>query len=362
MRIFIITAFFPGDRLAGSEIQCQLICKYLSRKGHRTYFIAMDNPLGKASREENEGYTIIRLNNKNEFIDALREYDPQICYIRTFRYIAWLTRQLSKRPNIKMIFHVSSHAEASPLYGIHTQHLNPKRLLGYAVKNILHFFQFLYLYKMDQVLAISNDISKKISKFGIKSLVFYNILEDAGLPKQKTSSHSIVWVSNIKLVKRPDLFIQLARKMAATNISFTMIGNTQYKGYNGMIEAASKELAHFRYLGPQSYQETTRMINDASILVHTASSEGWGNIYIQSWMCGTPTIALGYDPDGVIEENKIGYLTTTVDECMMRVNELLANESLRTDMGKRARAYYQANHLPAEKIDLFEKILCGVLA
>jgi glycosyltransferase involved in cell wall biosynthesis len=104
-----------------------------------------------------------------------------------------------------------------------------------------------------------------------------------------------------------------------------------------------------------------RHYRKAALLVSTSNSEGFPNVFLQSWQFGTPTVSLNIDPDGVIEHYELGKLSGTFGKLVEDVETLLKMSDLRKRLGKNAIGYAAENHaqdvVVGQYIDLFDDLL-----
>jgi len=360
MRIFIINEFYPKDKLGGSELQCFLIAKYLAKLGYEIFYIALNNIKNKNQFEEDDGFCVIRLNKKNEFKFFLEKYKPDLCYIRDFEYLQWLTNKIEKY-DIRTVFSVSRINDTLLFPNKCKVNLNPKKLLKAIIKNIYHFYNFLALYKIEKIISLTHELSKKLKNAGLVSTVIRDSIEKVEIPIEKFQKITVIWVANIKAQKRPELFIKLAESFKKRNVDFFMIGDIRDSRYKLYIENAQKRLLNFKFLGFRSVQETTELISKSTILVHTCLPEGFGDNFIQAWMAGVPTVTLSFDPDGIIEKYKLGFCSNNFEQFVKDVDTLLGNEILRNKMGENARKYFLKNHTIESNIKKFEHIFSSLI-
>ncbi|MHA1381405.1 MAG: glycosyltransferase family 4 protein [Candidatus Helarchaeota archaeon] len=336
-------------------MQCYLISKYLAEMGHEVFYIALDNVKKKNEYEIDDGFTVIRLNNKEKFQFFLIKYKPAICYIREFNYLNWLVKRIKKK-KIPIAFGISHVLNTMPLSERYEQYLLPKNILKTSYRNFVHFKNYLAVKKTDKVISLSYELSERLKKLNISNEVINNSAEYIGMNSKKFPRISVIWVANIKAIKRPELFIKLAHKFSNKKVDFLMIGEIRELKYVKYIKTAENELDNFHYLGFRPVRETIELITKSTLLVHTCQVEGFPNNFIQAWMVGVPTVTLSFDPDGVIEKNKIGYHSRTFDNFVINVDMILGNEDLRKEMSRNARKYFLENHDIEKNIKKYEKL------
>jgi glycosyltransferase involved in cell wall biosynthesis len=125
-------------------------------------------------------------------------------------------------------------------------------------------------------------------------------------PVDQIEKKGILWVGRSKHVKRPDLFIKLAK--AFPDIPFTMICQCSLDedGYPDLIESASK-LPNLKFLKRVPFQDVDRFFEQAKIHVNTSDSEGFPNTFVQSCKAKTGILSLNVNPDGFLDKHQCGF-------------------------------------------------------
>jgi glycosyltransferase involved in cell wall biosynthesis len=139
-----------------------------------------------------------------------------------------------------------------------------------------------------------------------------------------------------------------------------MVGSIQDKTYDYLAKVG-EELSNFYYLGPKSPPEVNGILMNALFLVHTCDPEGFPGNMIQAWLLGKPTISLYFDPEGIIEREKIGYLARTFLRFEEQTRYLIENESARIEMGGRAQAYAKQHFNSDANVHQLETFLFDII-
>lgn len=160
----------------------------------------------------------------------------------------------------------------------------------------------------------------------------------------KKEKIEILWIANLKPIKKPEQFIELASKFKNNkSLCFTMIGRENQK-YSNAISLAQRNQNNFRYLGEISNDKVNKMLSGAHILISTSEAEGFSNTFVQAWMRKVIVLSMNSNPDEIITNEKIGYLCPTVKELKSKINFLRNNRTLLYDMGDKAYCYARKNH------------------
>jgi glycosyltransferase involved in cell wall biosynthesis len=165
---------------------------------------------------------------------------------------------------------------------------------------------------------------------------------------EKDSIPVILWVNNLKRWKRPELFMKLAEECRTLlpGVRFIMIGRPLLKGfYKRELERRfSKRLENLSYIGEKTLRETNEYIGRSTLYINTSNSfEGFGNSFIQAWMRGVPTLTMGFDPDGLIEENKLGFCCRSMTELIEKVKLLTSDRDSWLEMSLRCKQFARDN-------------------
>jgi len=145
-------------------------------------------------------------------------------------------------------------------------------------------------------------------------------------------------------MKRPEIFLRLARDLASENVVFTMIGRSSSSRWGRALLSEIQQGGYVRYLGERPQKEVDEIMADSHVLVNTSSYEGFPNTFIQAWMRQTPVISLDVDPDDVLKIQDVGFLAGSYEKLRVYVEKMTNDRELRETMGIRARAYAMRVH------------------
>jgi len=200
--------------------------------------------------------------------------------------------------------------------------------------------------KRADVLIAQSEFQKRMLKerFRAESVVIKNGLTIPKVNCQKTDPPTVLWVGSISSVKRPSLFVELAKSIPYAR--FEMVGGKsegEHRLYDKIVAAAEKS-PNLRFRGFVPYDVVGECFKRASIFVNTSSIEGFPNTFIEAWAHHTPVVSLNVDPDRIIQTEKLGYHSRTFQQLILDVTTLLDDEELRNTMGENARKYVEGEH------------------
>jgi glycosyltransferase involved in cell wall biosynthesis len=156
--------------------------------------------------------------------------------------------------------------------------------------------------------------------------------------------------------------VRLAGDLVDLDCDFTLVGPASSAGYLRDVLVLAEGLTRFRYVGAVPLSEAWQWVAKAAVLVNTSPIEGGSNALVQAWHCGTPTVTLSFDPDGIIEGNGVGYRSGDPARMAVQVRRLLRDERLRDAMSARARILaardFSADHVGT----VYEQVLREAVA
>lgn len=335
--------FFSGlgyRGAGGAEYQQKMIGLALSRRGFDVSFISFD--LGQPDFHEQDGLVFIKSFRPDAGIlgirffhprltklwRALKNADADIYYCRTAGFLPGILAIFCRMYKKKFIFGGASDTDFMP-----GQHLIP------TTRDI-----WLYHYGLRRSSAIvvqSNHQRTLLWKnFSLKGTVIRNLLLEENRDTSRREGRIILWVSNIRRLKRPEEFIELAK--AFPGEEFVMIGgpNSTDPAFSTEIERECSEVRNLRFLGFQPIEKTEYYFDKAKVLVNTSINEGFPNTFLQAWSRGVPVLSY-VDPDNVIRENGLGYIAESQEDLREKLSEFLRGTQLDA---AQIQKYFNDNH------------------
>jgi len=179
-------------------------------------------------------------------------------------------------------------------------------------------------------------------------------------PGPADAERRVTWVGSLRPIKRPQLFVELARRMP--DVGFTLVGgDTEAEAdYAAEVVEEARGVSNIELTGRLSHTKVQEHVRRASILVNTSSVEGFPNVYLEAWNNGVPVVSF-VDVDDLIATRGLGTICEDIDSVEKAVRELLGDSAVRAEMGERARALvadrYSAQALGPVYTGFFEKLL-----
>jgi len=155
--------------------------------------------------------------------------------------------------------------------------------------------------------------------------------------KKQDKQNIVLWVGNNNPVKRPDLFVELAKYFVQTKEwEFVMIGSAAE-----LIKDVDIPL-NMKVLGALNYHETNQWFNKASVFINTSLYEGVPNTFIQSWFFKVLILSLSVNPDNVFNSNNIGFcFNNDFGVLKTHLNKIIQNSINIKPILKRGEEYFE---------------------
>lgn len=229
------------------------------------------------------------------------------------------------------------------------------------LKSIKDFSRLFYILgvKLSSCVICQSEQQKSMlmENTGKKGKVIKNI---CSLPvnnkSRKTLEKRVLWIGRIQDIKRPELFLELAKRMP--DFKFQMIGAPVKDNlkYYEKIKRGSEGINNLEFLGFISHTIIDTYYENSSVLVSTSSSEGFPNTFLEAWGHSIPVVSLEIDPDGIICKYKLGICSKSFEELVHDTYFMLQNDYLRSKYGDNGRDYLIREHSTNSIISEYEHL------
>lgn len=304
-KICFVIPTHPSYMMGGAQYQAELIVGELMKQKNKyeVHYITQ-----RAAKNITTPYKLYVLNGKvgkrlGQFSNfyalyrLLKKINPDVIYQRIAGGYTGLCAYYCKKHHKKMIFHIAHDLDVD----LHEEKKRRK------INSIDRWCKNYGVRNGDVVIAQTANQACLFQK-SFKRAVDYQIYNFHFPPNEtptlkKRDFYKIVWVANLKTLKRPELYIKLANLFKAnTKFRFVMIGKPAgEKDYQNKMQDLIREAPSLQYLGELPLEEVNKHLLDADIFVNTSFAEGFSNSFIQSWMRGVPVYSLNTNPDFIFD-------------------------------------------------------------
>ncbi len=148
-------------------------------------------------------------------------------------------------------------------------------------------------------------------------------------PKKEKERLRVVGCGTLNPMKQPLLFVEIATKFP--EVDFVWIGEGVLKEE---ILEKSKYVNNFELKSNIPHDELAYYFSQSDVFLFPSLHEGFPKVVIESMACGLPSIIFDrYGPEAVID-GKTGFIVSTEDEMIEKLDLLIKNTNLREKMSK----------------------------
>ena len=348
-RLCIVLGGHWEAQMGGAQYQAKCLLDALAHEsGFETYYLAQTVP---ANRKRGH-YEIVQfgsprpraraLGSLPSLYSRLSELKPDVVYQRCLMPYTGACAFYAKRHDVRFVFHVASDDDVTP-----------PRYPGGARSLLQRTARGIGEYGMRNANAIvvqTADQARMLRQsYGLEAVAVVPNFQpppDGPPPARDSRLLRVVWVGNIKPVKRADLFVDLAERFVTrADMQFVMIGRRGDEQRYGTLHQRMDRLRNLVYLGEQPIERVNQEIAASDVLVCTSAYEGFPNTFIQAWLRGVPVVST-VDPDKCLSERGAGVFVRDGVDLARVIAELSSDRARLGALAEAARAYGFANHLP----------------
>jgi glycosyltransferase involved in cell wall biosynthesis len=354
----VLAPEYNRHTVGGEAVQQTLLARALARRGHQVSMAALD--YGQLDGAQWDGIRVFATYRPDaglpvlRFIhprwsglwSALERADADLYYTSCAGMHVGLLALFCRRHGKRFIFRSASDTDCDP----------SKLLVRYRRDRWLYGYG---LARADAILVQSQAQQRALARhYRLRGRVAGMLVEPA--QPAATRDIDVLWVSNIRRVKRPDRMLELAARLPRQSIH--MAGGPlpgEQALYREIANAAATR-SNVAFHGRLAYRDTGALYARARVFVNTSDVEGFPNSYLQAWMRGVPVVTL-IDPDRVIEREGLGIAARSPAGLEGAVRDLLHDAAAWRAASERCRAFmareYGEDRILADYLETFDSVM-----
>ncbi|HKW13880.1 MAG TPA: glycosyltransferase family 4 protein [Candidatus Krumholzibacteria bacterium] len=340
-----LAAYFdttPRSKYGGAEVQAAFVARALRDQGVNVSLVVADlpadvrvpYPVGSAFRSD-DGLPLLRFFHPRMtgISDALARANADIYYQRNAGMLTGLVAHHARKHGRRFVFGAGSDTDFS---------FRDVLIDGFRDKTM-----FMYGLRRAHGVVTQNQAQLEAAQRALKAPVV--TIPNGVLPVEQPSARvdgPVLWAGGLRDVKRPDLFVELARRFPQRE--FVIVGGptTTSGAYAAEIQEEARNVSNLRLTGWLPNSDVIREIAKAAVIVNTSSFEGFPNVYLEAWNYGVPVVSFN-DVDGLLANEKLGALCSDLDDMEKKLRTLLDNPEEMRAAGERARRVISSRFSPA---------------
>jgi glycosyltransferase involved in cell wall biosynthesis len=354
--------------VGGAEKQTALLAKTLVSLNH--HVCIMDSELREQKITEVDSVKVLQSWNPSKGFSVLRslfyrlpslykkikQKNPDIIYARGAGIYRSLIAFLFRKGKAKFVWGIAHDHDLqsrirkinnATLYSIITNHL----MFKLSTKILVHYAKAIICQTKEQENFL------KIAKKAKRAYRIPNICEvSAGNEGRADNKKDCLWVGKFSGTKGEEEFLLLAKKMPIMN--FIAVGHVTADFKNTAVYEKIINQPNIKCVGRLKYNELIALYQKVLLLVHTAPSEGFSNVFLEAWSFGMPVVSLYVDPDRLLQEEGLGYFSAgDIGRMKNQIEDLVHDSILRGNISAKSIDYVAKNHSAAIIGEKFNSLL-----
>lgn len=356
----VLATGYREHAVGGESVQQTLLAKALARRGHEVSMVTADH--GQADGALIEGIRVFGAYRPGAGVPLLRfvhprwtglwsalaRADAQLYYTSCAGMHLGLLALYCAQRGRRLVFRCASDSDCDPA----------RLLVRYARDRWLYRYG---LRRADIILVQSAAQARALTRhFGRAGVVAGMLVEPA--PAAATARDiDVLWVGNIRRVKRPERLLALAAQLPEVVIHMAGGPVPDEAAFYERICREAARCPNLTFHGHRSYAEANALYGRAQLLVNTSDIEGFPNAYLQAWIRGVPVVSFA-DPDGVIRRHGLGAAVASAPAMRDAIRRLLGDAGAHAAAAARCRAHmareYAEERVLAPYLDAFGELSC----
>ncbi len=346
--------------VGGAEVQQGFIARALAQRGYRVSLLSLDYGqeegsivdgirMYKAQRPD-EGLPIVRFVHPRitKMWRAMKRVNADIYYNRSSSVVTAVTAVFCRRFDKRSIYAAASDMDFVP--GHEEIELTRDKWI----------FQF-GLKRVDEIVVQHAGQQHGCrSAYGREPVLIPSChVPPAGAHHDRAGY--VLWVARMGESKRPDLAVEIARRLAGHRV--VMVGGSEGgragDAVHRAILAAASSVPNLELAGFVPYAEVDRYFNGARVLLNTSKFEGFPNTFLQAWSRGIPTVSL-LDTHSLEDGVPVSAIAEGVEDGAAEVARLMTDDPAWQQASQRALRHFRRVHSVDAMLVRYEHLLASL--
>jgi glycosyltransferase involved in cell wall biosynthesis len=346
--------------VGGAEVQQTVQMRALQRAGYRISAIAKDD--GQADVLDCDGIALYKIPadagrglpgtrflypRMTDLVALLWRIDPDIVFIQTAGEQVAAAALYARLAGKQLVFAGASDPDFARgvLPGMSRWH-------GALYRFGLRAADAILVQNQAQMDALARN-------YGRRGQLLQNGYAEPGARDGAFEGH-VLWAATVKPLKRPELFIELARRLPQRR--FVMVGGPgltpDARAYCDSMRQDAAGVPNLEVVGHVPFERVGRWFDGAAVVINTSDYEGLPNTFMQAWLRGIPTVSF------VRPESAPGLSGTRscadLDQMTAEVRRLTADRAAWTRASRECREHFAAHHTIEHATQQYDAVFAAV--
>jgi glycosyltransferase involved in cell wall biosynthesis len=162
-------------------------------------------------------------------------------------------------------------------------------------------------------------------------------------------ARAFLWAARVIDFKRPLEYVQLAEAVPEARFRMVCVSTRETPAaLDQELREKASRLENLELLEGRPRAQLMELFREAVAMVVTSRAEGMPNVFLEAWMRAIPVLSLGFDPDGLIERDGMGFAAgDDWDRFTSAAQRLWRDAELRERLGEAGHRYAISTHDPS---------------
>ena len=344
--------------VGGAEVQQSILARLLARSGYRVSMISLD--FGQPSKVKIDGVTVYKAYKPDAGVPGFRFLHPRITGM--WRAMYEVGADVYYQRSSAMLTAVV--AEFCRHHGRRSIYAGASDIDFIPGRQQIRFRRDRWLFerglaRVDR-LVVQNENQRKscLLHYGRPSVLIPSCYEPPA-DARPGEGDSVLWVGTVHPYKRPELFLELARRLPHRR--FVMVGgpgvdDEARQSYFEGVRAAAARLPNVEMTGFLPLERVEPYFDRARVHVNCSDYEGVPNTFLQAWARGVPAVAW-VDIAARHQGEPVYRVVSELDEAVAEIERLFENGAYHRHASARSRDYFAATHSPGQVMARYNALL-----
>lgn len=182
-------------------------------------------------------------------------------------------------------------------------------------------------------------------------------------PLGRSEKRMVLWVGRLEESAQPHLFLDLAGKLCREACEMVLLHGSEQTEWAQAMRARLQAMPNVTLHDDVPWRELGAYLDQAKLLVHTATEEDLPTLFVQAAMHRTPVLSWHVDPDGLLNGDRCGICADgSWDRLVQSAVELCGSEARRAALAERAAHYATSEHDLSVSVEQFKVLVRRVSA
>ena len=359
---FVAPAIYPvlsGSHsiasVGGAEVQQTMLARALVQAGYPVSVVTMD--YGQGQGVEIDGIRVHRAHTPHGGLPGVRFVHPRmttmwramaaadadIYYQRASGMLTGLVAQFCRQRGRRFVYAAASDADF------------------YPELPLIRYGRDKWFYRrglqMADALVVQNAVQQRdcLARTGRAATIVPSC--HAAPPGAAADARGyVLWAGTIKALKRPELLLELARRLPT--VQFRLVGGGD-AALIAQLQQGAHSLPNVALTGFVPYAAIDAQFDGARLFVNTSDFEGFPNTFLQSWARGIPTVSF-FDNGSVQDGRPVTDCVAGIDAMAARIATLMQDQAEWEQGSARVRRYFDAHHTPAAALQAYAQVFAAL--